>query len=349
MSLRGAIAILALAVVAFALAACAPPATPGVTVLRYASLYPPNHPFSRADQVWMAYVAKESGGTLRVRPYWGGALVSAESAELELRHGVADVALVTPIYARGGMQAVKTQTGFYVGARTIEEQVRVYRCLQKTFPVLDQELHGLRVLAVQGGLLPGILTRTRPVRTLDDLRGLRLRAPAETAPVIAALGVDAVTMPMGETYSALSKGVIDGVVAPVDTLKAMHFSEVGHYYSQLMMYRGAYPARAISDQAWARLTPAQQAVLARSTLVWEAALAQEIKRGEAAGLAFGHQQGVQFQPVSAADQARFDELTRRSARADARRLAPLGIDGEGMLDRAQAVIAADNAGRPNGC
>ena len=38
-------------------------------------------------------------------------------------------------------------------------------------------------------------------------------------------------MPMGEVYSALAKGVIDGVVAPADTLRSLHFAEVAHYFT----------------------------------------------------------------------------------------------------------------------
>ena len=165
---HGALAVIGLMVCALVLglAGCRQADPPGVYMLRYATPYPPNHPFSRADQAWMAYVAKASGGRLRVKPFWGGSLISADNSVLELRHGVADVALVTPIYARAGMRAVKAQTGFYAGARTIPEQVRVYRCLEKAFPVLDQELVGVRVLAVQGGNLPNILTRNRQIHGL---------------------------------------------------------------------------------------------------------------------------------------------------------------------------------------
>ncbi len=67
------------------------------------------------------------------------------------------------------------------------------------------------------------------------------------------LGADPVNMPMGEVYSALAKGVIDGVVAPADTIKSLHFAEVARHFTTIRFSRGAYPARAMSD---ARLGPA---------------------------------------------------------------------------------------------
>ncbi len=90
------------------------------------------------------------------------------------------------------------------------------------------------MLAVQGGSLPGIITRDRPIRSLADLQGLRIRAPTELLTVLRELGADPVNMPMGEVYSAMTKGVIDGVIAPADTFRALHFAEVARYYSTLV-------------------------------------------------------------------------------------------------------------------
>ncbi len=110
----------------------ADPAAP--VVLRYASPYPATHPFSRADQAWIAEVQTQSHGRLRIVPYWGGTLMGTDESMLELAHGVADVALVTPIYSLAGAQAIKLQTGFYAGADTPQSQIAVYGCLRRSFP-----------------------------------------------------------------------------------------------------------------------------------------------------------------------------------------------------------------------
>jgi TRAP-type C4-dicarboxylate transport system substrate-binding protein len=341
--MRRLLAILALTL--FGLAACGPQPGRRVEVLRYASAYSPNHPFSRADITWIKYVERESGGRLKIQPFWGGTLVSSDQSVLELRHGVADIALITPIYTRSGMQLIKAQSGFYSGALTIADQVAVYRCLSRSFPAYDQEMAGVRVLAVQGGNLPHVLTRTRPVRSLDDLRGLRLRAPSELVPVLRTLGVDVVTMPMGEVYSAISKGVIDGVVAPGDAIKSLHFNEVARHMTMLQVPRGAYPGRAISEPRWRSLPPDLQAVLERSTPVWEAAMAKEIGKSEAVGLAFGKAHGVEFIAFDPAEQARFDAAYDAAALANARELGRYGIDGPAIYRQAKAVIAGGSPAR----
>jgi TRAP-type C4-dicarboxylate transport system substrate-binding protein len=315
----------------------------GAIHLRYASPYPPNHPFSRADIAWMRKVEQDSRGRLKIDPYWGGVTISSDQSVFELRHGVADIALITPIYQRAGVRAIKAQTGFYVGATTPQAQVAVYRCLQQAFPELDHELAGVRVLAVQGGNLANIITRGRPVRSLDDLRGLRLRAPTEVAVTLQRLGADPSTMPMAEVYSALSKGTIDGVVAPQDTLKALHFSEVARYVDTLSVARGGYPARAISNRTYDALPADLRRVLDQDRSFWEAALAREVLKGEEAGAAFGHKAGVRFTAPRAGDQARFDAIEVQVAADDAAKLLRFGIDGPSMLAKAQSVIAAGPA------
>ena len=193
---------------------------------------------------------QKSGGALTIRPIWSGGLISSDQSLIELRHGVADIGLITPIYAHGGAHLLRVQTGFYAGAKTFEQQVQMYRCLAADSSEYATETQGLKVLAVQGGTLPGLLSRTREVRTLSDLKGMRIRVPTELLNVMRDLGADPVTMPMGEVYSSLAKGVLDAVVAPADTLKSLHFGEVAKHYTQLEVPRGAYPARAMSERRW---------------------------------------------------------------------------------------------------
>jgi TRAP-type transport system periplasmic protein len=325
---------------ALLVAACARPLPEGVTELVYASPYSPGHPFSRADLRWIEHVERESGGSLRIRPVWSGGLLSSEMSMEELRHGVADIGLITPIYVRGGTHLIRMQSGFYSGADSIEAQVELYRCLEQQTPQIGEELRGLKVLAVQGGLIPGVVTRSRPVRTLDDLKGLRLRAPTELLRVLERLGADPVNMPMGEVYSAMAKGVIDGVVAPPDTFAALHFAEIAGHYAELAVPRGAYPARAMNLAVWQRLTPAQQRVLESGIPVWEAALAEENRAAAERGLAEARARNVAFTQISAEDQQRFDRLYLEDAEYNARALERFGIDGLATFRLARESIPA---------
>jgi TRAP-type mannitol/chloroaromatic compound transport system substrate-binding protein len=95
------------------LAACSPkPEHHAEYTLTYASPYPPTHPFSRADIAWMKHVEQASGGRIAFKPFWSGALISSSMSISEIRHGLADIGLITPIYTRGGVHLQRTQAGF---------------------------------------------------------------------------------------------------------------------------------------------------------------------------------------------------------------------------------------------
>lgn len=331
------------AVALMLLAACNRQSPPGITELVYATPYSPSHPFSRADQAWMRFVEERSGGRLRIRPSWSGALLSANESMTELRHGVADIGLITPIYAKGGAHLIRIQSGFYSGVETVEMQVALFRCLASHSPQIVRELAGLKVLAVQGGALPGLVTRTQPVQRLADLRGMRLRAPTELLRVLRELGADPVNMPMGEVYSALAKGVIDGVIAPPDTFRALHFAEVAGHYTDIQVPRGAYPARAMGERRWLRLTAEERAVLEAAIPVWEAALAEQIQLSLQEGMRAAAAANVRFHGIDPAEQVIFETRYREEAQRNAEALSRYGIDGVTVLDLARSSVREDGS------
>ena len=149
-------------------------------------------------------------------------------------------------------------------------------------------------------------------------------------------------MPMGEVYSALAKGVLDGVIAPADTFRAMHFAEVTRHFTPLAIPRGAYPARAISDRRWTQLSAEHRAVLEEAIPVWEAALARETRAALETGLRHAGTEGVQVHTVSPRDQQAFDALYLRDAEENARNLARYGIDGMASFRTARASIGAND-------
>jgi TRAP-type transport system periplasmic protein len=138
----------------------------------------------------------------------------------------------------------------------------------------------------------------------------------------------------------MSKGVIDGVVAPADTFRAMHFAEVAGHFNTLKVPRGAYPARAMSMARWERLSDAQRAVLTAAQPVWEAALAKEVRAAMANGMKEAQVKGGNIIAMPAAEQARFDALYLRDAEANARSLARIGIDGLRAFRTARASVKA---------
>jgi tripartite ATP-independent transporter DctP family solute receptor len=103
------------------------------------------------------------------------------------------------------------------------------------------------------------LTANKPVRTPEDLKGLKVRAP--NAPVmlanVAAMGGRATPMAFGEVYLGLQQRVIDAQENPLPTIKSMKFNEVQEY----LMLTGHVVATTqilVSESFWQSLNQAQR-------------------------------------------------------------------------------------------
>lgn len=77
---------------------------------------------------------------------------------------------------------------------------------------------------------PGGFTMVnKPIRTLQDLKGMRIRATALSAKYVELLGGTPVAMPAPDIYDALQKGVVDGTCGLPNMLKGWRFVEVTKY------------------------------------------------------------------------------------------------------------------------
>jgi TRAP-type C4-dicarboxylate transport system substrate-binding protein len=92
-----------------------------------------------------------------------------------------------------------------------------------------------------------------PVRNLEDLKGLDLRASGVAAQILSAWGANAVGMPMPETVEALQKGVVKGLFSSLESMKDFKFAETCKYVT-LTDAGGIYPfAVVMNQQSWQKL------------------------------------------------------------------------------------------------
>ena len=118
------------------------------------------------------------------------------------------------------------------------------------FPVLQQEYDAVKQLMILTSHQYVIVTRNKPIKTMEDFKGMKLRAtggpPSEQ---IRALGGVAMLIPMPDVYQALEKGVIDGALVPWEALQSFRLYEVGRYYTIAPM-SATYFSISINKQTW---------------------------------------------------------------------------------------------------
>jgi len=72
-----------------------------------------------------------------------------------------------------------------------------------------------------------------PVRNLDDIKGLDLRAPGSAGVVLKNLGGNPVGMPMPQTPEALQKGTVKGLISSLEVMKDFKFAELCRYVTKI--------------------------------------------------------------------------------------------------------------------
>jgi TRAP-type C4-dicarboxylate transport system substrate-binding protein len=78
-----------------------------------------------------------------------------------------------------------------------------------------------------------IHTKTKMVKTLSDLRGLKIRAGTRlTARLVELLGGTAVPMPVTAITDALTKGTIEGTTVPWEVVPAIKLQEFAHFHAE---------------------------------------------------------------------------------------------------------------------
>ncbi len=116
---------------------------------------------------------------------------------------------------------------------------------------------------------PGILHTKKPVKNLDDLKGMKIVCHGLSAKVVGALGATPVAMPMPERYDALQKGVAEGGVNPIESLKGWKLGEV--IKSTTENFGSAYSTGffvVMNKDKWKSLPPDVQKVIEAVNLEW---------------------------------------------------------------------------------
>ncbi len=150
---------------------------------------------------WAAEVEKRSGGKAKVTIYPAGSSFGQIDRQLDqVKSGVVDIAFGLVGVPRDRLPRTEISTAFS------------RRCGTARGSKKDSRDPGLKLLALTVDITH-LHTKGKPINSLDDLKGLRIRAPSVTVnKILTDIGAVPVNMPPVQVYESLEKGVIDGTV-----------------------------------------------------------------------------------------------------------------------------------------
>lgn len=303
--------------------------------LRWCTFFPPAHPLFPMSQKWGGEIEKLSGGQVKFTYFPGGTLLKGNEIYDGILKGTVDIGMSCFAYTRGrfpAMEAVDLPLGYTTG--TVASYV-INEFYNKFKP---KELENVKILFLHAHGA-GILHSKKPVYKLEDVKGLKIRSTGFSAKVSKALGAVPVAMPMGGTYEALQKGVVEASFAPIEVLKTWKQAEVIKYTTEC--YGVGYTTGffvAMNLKTWSSLPKDVQEAFEKVRTKYVTASGGVWDAGDKAGLEYTQSLGNKIIPVSDEENARWAKAIQSVISDYVKKAEGKGLPGEEYVKTLKALI-----------
>ena len=271
--------------------------------LTYSNFFPPGHIQSKLAEAWCKEVEERTNGQVVVEYFPGQTLTKAKQVYDGVVEGISDVGFSVFAYTRGRfpvMAAVDLPLGYTSGTVA----TKVINAVYKKFT--PKELTDTQVMYLHSHG-PGLIhTKSKAVRKMEDMKGLKFRAHGTSALVVKALGGTPVPKPMPETYQMLQKGVVDGAVYPFEANKGWKLGEVTRYCTA--DFSAAYTTSffvVMNKDKWNAISAANQKIIEQINMEWVDKHGEAWDTSDALGIVFFLNQGGQIIGLEAKEAERW--------------------------------------------
>lgn len=275
-----------------------------VIKLKYSNFFPPSHKNSILSEQWGKEIEKRTNGRVKVTYFAGNTLTPPTQTYDSVVKGIADVGqslvgyspgrfpltevLALPLGYSSGIQATKLTNAFYDKFR-------------------PKEFDDTQVMYFHGHG-PGLFNTKKVVSSIDEVKGLRIKANAENAAIVTALGGAPVSLPITETYDGLQKGLIDGVLLPIEPIKGWKFFEM--IKTIIENYAMSYTAPifvTMNKEKWNSLPPDVQEIISQINREWAEKQGQQWTDLDKESKEFCLQKGIQIPRATPEQEAETSE------------------------------------------
>ncbi|MCL2380643.1 MAG: TRAP transporter substrate-binding protein [Treponema sp.] len=231
---------------------------------RMADNHSVDYPTNVGNRAFIEYIYRETNGEIRIELFHSAQL-GQETETVQLtqlgeiafnRLGVTFLASVNPQIGAFGMPFL-------------------YRDREHMFRVLDGPIgdEALRMLEAQSLLglswydagSRNFYTTGRPIRTLDDMTGMRLRV--QEVPLmmemVRLLGASPTPMAMGEVYSGIQNNIVDGAENNWPSYTSWSHNEVARYFT-LSEHVASPEMILVNTRIWEGFSAGEQAIIRRA-------------------------------------------------------------------------------------
>jgi TRAP-type C4-dicarboxylate transport system substrate-binding protein len=275
---------------------------------------------------------------VKVSYFAGNTLAPPPQAYDAVVKGIADMAQNLLAYSPGRLplsEVLQQPLGYQDGYQATKLANAYY---QKFKP---KEFDDVKVMYLHG-VAPGTIHTKKEINSFFDVKGLRIKANAENADIVKALGGAPVTLPITETYDALKKGLAEGILLPNESLKGWKFAEVvkASIDSSAISYLTSMYVVMNKDK-WNQISKADQAAIEKINEEWIEKQGKLWVELDKAGKEYAIQKGVKFVKVSKEEEAKVAGLMKPILDGYVKAMAAKGLPGAEALKFCQDYLKAN--------
>lgn len=222
----------------------------------------PGEPLDLAVNEWARLLEERSNGTMKMEVFPSSQLGSKNDLIDQMLAGDSVITLADgAFYADRGVEDFGIVFGPFI-FDSWEEAWNLTKCdwYQEQSDKLAEK--GLRILTSNWKYGDRHTMTVKPVNSVEDLKGMKIRVPNNTIQIkgFEALGVTPTPMALGEVYTSLQQGTIDGLENPLTVLYNGKFQEVAKYLI-LDGHVKNFTTWVTGEEFFNGLTPEQQKML----------------------------------------------------------------------------------------
>src|SRR5262245_4879311 len=291
---------------------------------------------------WARMVEQDSGGRIKI-DIFPSMQLGGTPPQLydQARDGVVDIVWTLPGSTAGRFPSTEVFELPFVAARRGIVNARASQEYADTH--LARETADIKLLSYWSHD-HGLIHANKAVRTMDDLKGLKLRSPNRLAgEALKALGATAVPMPIPQVPESIAQRAIDGAVVPWEVVPAIKLDELVRFHTEIPGSPTLYTASfflAMNKAKYEGLPPDLKAAIDTNSGMKFAELAGNMW-DDAGALVLERvkKRGNTVITITEEEKAKWVTACAPVTEAWIKQVKEKGLDGNNLIQQAKALVA----------
>ncbi|MES1949539.1 MULTISPECIES: TRAP transporter substrate-binding protein DctP [unclassified Salinisphaera] len=200
-------------------------------------------------------IEERTDGRVKLKLYPAGALFKAQQTFDAVKRGTVQMGTISPAYAQNQMSLAGIASGLPFAFRNVWEAAYFHKNMGFE-DMLREEAAEEGVYWSTDKVYPTEMVVDRPINSMDDFKGLKIRSSGALQTFLTEAGASASYIPGGELYTALSSGVVDGAHwGAAQGAASMSLYEVAKYHVKPALNIAGTDVFIINQKALDKLSP----------------------------------------------------------------------------------------------